>query len=104
MGKSTKNRQSEIDVQNKVDQDEIRGEYCNVASIVHTENEFILDFHFQVGNRSQVVARIITTPRHAKAVFKALQENVEKYENQFGEIKYPRSVNHVPSTRSEMTH
>lgn len=104
MAKSTKNRHSENDVQKNVDQDDVKNEYCNVASIIHTENEFVLDFFFQVGNRSQVVARIITNPRHAKAVLKALEENVEKYESQFGEIKYPRNINHIPSIRSEMTH
>ncbi len=104
MGKITKSRQSENDVRKRFDQEDVPTEYCNVASIVHTENEFILDFHFQVGNRSEVVSRIITNPRHAKAVLKALQENVEKFESQFGEIKHQRNPNHMPSSRSEMTH
>ncbi|MFQ5772108.1 MAG: DUF3467 domain-containing protein, partial [bacterium] len=35
----------------------------------------------------KVYARIVMTPQHAKSFLKALEENVGKYEKQFGEIK-----------------
>jgi hypothetical protein len=35
--------------------------------------------------------RIINTPLHAKLLLRALSDNLEKYEAQFGEIKTPDS-------------
>ena len=34
-----------------------------------------------------MLARIITTPQHAKMLMKALNDNIEKFEARFGEIK-----------------
>lgn len=65
------------------------GKYSNLAVITHSPTEFILDFAQNMPgmNGAQVVSRIILTPDHAKRVLKALSDNVQKYENQFGEIK-----------------
>jgi Protein of unknown function (DUF3467) len=32
------------------------------------------------------VARIISSPRHTKRLLRALQKNIERYEERFGEI------------------
>lgn len=65
--------------------------YSNLALITHTPSEVIIDFARILPNtpKSKVYARIITTPVHAKLLLRALQENLEKYEAQFGEIKLP---------------
>ncbi|MEA3376133.1 MAG: DUF3467 domain-containing protein [Chloroflexota bacterium] len=65
--------------------------YANFAMITHSPSEVIIDFARVLPNtpRSKVHARIITTPMHAKLLLRALTENLEKYEAQFGEIKLP---------------
>ena len=37
--------------------------------------------------KSKVKSRIILTPHHAKRLFKALGENVHRFEEAYGEIK-----------------
>ena len=65
--------------------------YANFALITHSASEVIIDFARVLPNtpRARVHARIITTPMHAKLLLRALNENLEKYEAQFGEIKIP---------------
>jgi len=70
---------------------DIEGTYANFAMITHSPSEIIIDFARVLPNapKSKVQARIVTTPMHAKLLLKALSENLEKYEAQFGEIKLP---------------
>ena len=65
--------------------------YANFALITHSISEIVLDFARVLPNtpKAKVHARIITTPMHAKLLLRALSENLEKYEAQFGEIKLP---------------
>jgi hypothetical protein len=79
------------DNQIQIDIDEItaQGVYSNLALISHSESEVVFDFIFvqpQVP-KAKVRARIITSPLHAKRFIKALEDNVRKYEERFGEIK-----------------
>lgn len=66
-----------------------RGIYSNLAIISHSPTEFILDFAAMLpGHEKAVVqSRVIMAPEHAKRLFKALEDNVGKYEAQFGEIR-----------------
>ena len=68
---------------------EAEGIYSNLAMITHSPAEFVIDFTRMLPGvpKTRVYARIIMTPQHAKSLLKALDENVEKYEKQFGEIK-----------------
>jgi hypothetical protein len=68
---------------------EAEGIYSNLALISHSPAEFVIDFTRMLPGvpKTKVYARIIMTPQHAKSFLKALQENVGKYEKQFGEIK-----------------
>ena len=63
--------------------------YSNLALITHSASEIIIDFARMLPNipKAKVHARIVTTPLHAKLLLRALSENLEKYEAQFGEIK-----------------
>jgi ribonuclease BN (tRNA processing enzyme) len=70
--------------------DEIaEGIYSNLAIISHSHSEFILDFIRLLPNvpKAKDKSRIILTPHHAKKLLKALSDNIEKFENQFGEIQ-----------------
>lgn len=75
-------------LQLQLDDDVAQGMYSNLVLINHTENEFVLDFAFFAPGapRAKVRARIISSPRHTKRLLKALQTNLDKFEERFGEI------------------
>lgn len=76
--------------------DEIaEGIYSNLAIITHSHSEFILDFVKMMPGapKAKVKSRIILTPQHAKRLFKALQDNILKFERQHGDIKVPEMDN-----------
>ena len=66
--------------------------YSNFVVIQHSASEFILDFARVLPNMptAKVGARIVMTPMHAKLLLRALQENIEKFEAQFGAIYVPQ--------------
>lgn len=65
------------------------GTYSNLAIISHSSSEFVVDFvRIMPGTpKANVKSRIILTPEHAKRLLFALQDNVARYENQFGKIR-----------------
>ena len=65
------------------------GIYSNLAIITHSPAEFIIDFVKMMPGvpKAKVKSRIILTPQHAKRLYKALKENVSKYEAMHGEIR-----------------
>lgn len=70
--------------------DEIAGGiYSNLAIITHSPTEFVLDFVSLMPGapKAKVKSRIVMTPQHAKRLYKALADNLSKYESQFGTIK-----------------
>ncbi|MEN3013988.1 MAG: DUF3467 domain-containing protein [Endomicrobiia bacterium] len=76
-------------IQIEIDDLTAQGVYSNLAIISHSPDEFILDFIFiqpQVP-KAKVRARVITSPGHIKRFLSALQDNIKKYEEKFGEIK-----------------
>ena len=64
------------------------GVYANLAVITHSPSEFVLDFIQIMPNvpQARVRARVIVTPQNAKRLLRALSENVQRYEQQFGKI------------------
>lgn len=72
-------------------QDIAQGEYANFAIITHSSSDFILDFARVLPGVQQpsVKSRVILAPEHAKRLLLALQENVLRYEKEFGAIKIP---------------
>jgi len=69
------------------------GTYSNLAILTHSNNEFVLDFIQMLPGmpKAQVASRVIMAPEHAKRLLYALQDNVQKFEQQFGEIKLPQA-------------
>lgn len=65
------------------------GVYANLAMIAHSNSEFVVDFIRLMPGvpKAKVKARIILTPEHAQRLLVALQDNISKYENNFGEIR-----------------
>ena len=74
-------------IQVKISDEELKGRYSNLLRITHTREEFILDFMNFVPPQAVVAARIITNPGHLKRAIRALQENLERYEKNFGAIR-----------------
>jgi hypothetical protein len=69
--------------------------YTNFAMIGHTPSEVIIDFvRILPGNaRAKVQTRVLMTPMNAKLLLKALSENLERFEAQFGPIVIPQGGN-----------
>ena len=65
------------------------GEYANLATIAHSNSEFVIDFiRLMPGTpKAKVKSRIIVTPEHAKRLLYALKDNIDKFETAFGPIK-----------------
>ena len=68
---------------------EAEGIYSNFVLISHSSAEFVIDFTRMLPGapKTKVFARVIMTPQHAKSFSKALADNIQKYEEQSGEIK-----------------
>jgi hypothetical protein len=76
-------------VQIKADEKELQGEYSNLVMIHHNLEEFTLNFIyiFPNGAQGKLLKSMIVSPGHAKRIFRALGENIARYEAQFGTIK-----------------
>lgn len=81
------NQQPQQQIQIKADDQTAKGVYTNTATISHTQEEFILDFMNVFPPQGALVSRIFTSPGHAKRILNALQDNIKKYEKQFGKIE-----------------
>lgn len=82
-----KNNQQQLNIELS---DEVgEGIYSNLAIITHSPSEFIVDFVKMMPGvpKAKVKSRIILTPQHAKRLYKALKDNIGKYEAVHGEIK-----------------
>lgn len=68
-----------------------QGIYANLAFIAHSSSEFILDFVRMMPGvpQAKVQSRIVLAPEHAKRLLYALQDNIMKYEQNFGQIRLP---------------
>lgn len=71
----------------KVKDDDLKGVYSNLMQVVHTKEEFILDFFMSSPPQGILSSRIIMSPGHLKRMFNALQESLKKYEDKFGKIE-----------------
>ncbi len=69
--------------------------YANLARIAHSPADIVLDFaHMLPGdNKARLGARILMSPLSAKLLYRALGENIGRYEAAFGEINVPGNTN-----------
>jgi len=74
--------------------DVANGTYSNLAIISHSPSEIILDFAQMLPGtpNATVRSRIIMNPIHAKRLLAALNDNIQKYEHNFGTITDPQSA------------
>lgn len=79
--------QLQIDIPDDV----VAGVYSNFAVISHSSSEFVVDFA-QIAPgvaKASVRSRVILAPEHAKRLIQALQENIVRYEGEYGRIQIP---------------
>ncbi len=78
-------QQIQIEIKPEVAQ----GVYSNMVLITHSSNEVILDFVSMMPGmpKANVASRVVMVPEHAKRLLYALQDNIAKYEAQFGKIE-----------------
>ncbi|MDY6965592.1 MAG: DUF3467 domain-containing protein [Halobacteriota archaeon] len=69
--------------------------YSNSIQINHKDDEFTLSFvqMIPMTNKGHMKAVVAITPKHAKRLLRALQDNIKKYEGRFGEIELPEEKN-----------
>lgn len=87
MAEENQKKRNQISIE--LSEEMAEGEYANLATIAHSNSEFVIDFiRLMPGApKAKVKSRIIVTPEHAKRLLHALKENIEKYEDAFGSIK-----------------
>jgi len=78
-------------IQIDIDDATAQGAYTNLVLLNHNDNEFVLDFAYvqPATPRARVRARILSSPRHAKRLLRALELNIRHYEERFGRIEEP---------------
>ncbi len=86
------NENKQQGLQLELPQEVAQGEYANFAIITHSSSDFIVDFARVLPGvpKAQVKSRVILAPEHAKRLLAALQENIMRYEKEFGTIRIPR--------------
>ena len=83
--KQQQGQQLQIDIKPEIAQ----GVYSNFAIISHSHAEFIVDLASTLPGtpKAQVVSRVVLAPEHAKGLALALQDNIMRYEQEFGKIQ-----------------
>lgn len=82
----------------ELSEDIAEGVYSNLAMIAHSSSEFVIDFIRLMPGvaKAKVKSRVVITPEHAKRLLGALEDNVRKYEDTFGEIKQVEEMPRFP--------
>ena len=65
----------------------LAGLYANMLQVSHTKEEFVLDFMNLFPPTGILGSRVIVSPEHMKRIMLALEDNLKKYEEQFGKIE-----------------
>lgn len=76
----------------KINDETAKGVYANNMTVMHTPEEFVLDFMNILPPNGTVTARVIISPGHLKRIIAALQENISRFEQNFGSIKLPQAA------------
>lgn len=86
MNQSNEQQQGQIEIELK--EEEASGTYSNLVMITHSASEFVFDFISVMPGvpKARVVKRLVMTPDHAKRLANALQENVNRFEQEHGTI------------------
>jgi hypothetical protein len=94
MSNQDNNNQINIELSEEI----AEGTYANLAIITHSNSEFVIDFVRVMPGvpKAKVKSRVVLTPEHAKRLLLALNENINKYEDQLGTINLPDMMPPIP--------
>jgi hypothetical protein len=89
----------QVQVQIKADEKELVGQFSNLVMFHHTAEEFTVHFIYVFPNvpQGKLVSSVIVSPGHAKRILRALDENIRRYEKQFGPIREVPEPTPVPN-------
>ena len=89
----------QVQVQIKADEKELVGQFSNLVMFHHTAEEFTAHFIYVFPNvpQGKLVSSVIVSPGHAKRIMRALEENIRRYEKQFGPIREVPEPTPVPN-------
>jgi len=73
---------------------ELEAIYANLALISHSTSEVIVDFARIMPNKpkAKIHSRIVMTPLNAKLLYRALADNLQKFEAKHGKIAIPENI------------
>ena len=80
------NQPNQQQIQVKLPDEVLKGAYANNMQVMHTREEFVMDFMNVFPPQGIVTARVLVSPEHFKRMVAAFQDNLKKYEEQFGKI------------------
>ena len=80
-------QQNPQQIQIRASDADLKGVYSNVMQITHNREEFVLDFFNVTPPLGVLASRVILSPGHLKRMIQALEENIKRYEINFGNIK-----------------
>ena len=86
MAEELENQENQINIE--LSEEIAEGVYANMALIAHSNSEFVVDFIRMMPGvpKAKVKSRIVLTPEHAKRLALALKDNLDKFEEKFGQI------------------
>lgn len=82
----------------KILDETLKGSYANQISIMHTKDDFVLDFIYIYPPEGIISSRVITNPHAYKRMVMAMLDNMKKYEEKFGEIEMAEYSNNNENT------
>lgn len=87
--KITNQEENDQQINIELSEEIAEGVYANLAMIAHSNSEFVIDFIRLMPGvpKAKVKARVILTPEHARRLLNALEDNISKYEDNFGDIR-----------------
>ena len=82
----------------ELSEDMAEGIYSNLAMIAHSNSEFVIDFIRLMPGvpKAKVKSRIVMTPEHAVRFLQALKDNLERYQDTFGDIRDMSDMPKIP--------
>jgi hypothetical protein len=92
------NQQNNNQLNIELSEEIAEGTYSNLAIITHSNSEFVIDFvRIMPGvPKAKVKSRILLTPQHAKRLMMALNDNLNRFEESFGEIQIDQDFPGMP--------
>ena len=82
------NKEKKVELKIQLEEEVAQGTYTNLVFVNHNETEFTLDFIYVQPQqpKAKVHSRVISSPKHTKRLMLALQENMRRWEERFGEV------------------